>query len=208
MTSRSVSYQPLRVAVLGVIAVAATIVACSSRVGSDLVGPQPTGGKPLATQTIPDVLPNLPAPKGVYFEYQVEQPVMSAPGSPAPRYPDILKNAGVSGEVIASFVVDTTGMADVRSLKVLRSSHQLFVNSIVAALPDMRFTPAMVGGRKVRQLVMQPFVFQIADTTKAVSKPAPSRDSTATAWHLVPIYDSTKAPWKMVPSSVKPPQSR
>ena len=208
MTRRSISYRPLRVAVLGVAAIAATIVACSSRVGSDLVGPQPTGGKPLATQTISDVLPNLPAPKGVYFEYQVEQPVMAAPGSPAPRYPDILKQAGVAGEVIVSFVVDTTGIADVRSLKVLRSSHQLFANSIVAALPDMRFTPALVGGKKVRQLVNEPFVFQIADTTKAASKPALSRDSTATAWHLVPVYDSTRALWKMVPFTFKPRQSR
>ena len=208
MTSRSVSYQPLRVAVLGVIAIAATIAACSSRVGSDLVGPQPTGGKPLATQTILDVLPGPRVAKGVYFEYQVEQPVMAAPGSPAPRYPDILKQAGVAGEVIVSFVVDTTGTADVGSLKVLRSSHQLFVNSIVTALPDMRFTPALVGGKKVKQLVMQPFVFQIAGTTKAASKPAPSRDSTATAWHLVPVYDSTRALWKMVPFTFKPRQSR
>ena len=96
MTRKSVSYQPLRVAVLGVIAIAATIAACSSRVGSDLVGPQPTGGKPVAAQSVPGVHPGVVA-KGVYFEYQVEQPVMAAPGSPAPRYPDILKKAGVSG---------------------------------------------------------------------------------------------------------------
>src|ERR1035437_3280868 len=107
MTRRSISYRPLRVAVLGVVAIAGTIVACSSRVGSDLVGPQPTGGKPLATQTISDVLPNVPAPKGVYFEYQVEQPVMAAPGSPAPRYPDILKQAGGAGGGIVLFVWET-----------------------------------------------------------------------------------------------------
>src|ERR1019366_333449 len=203
MTRRSVSHQPLRMAALGAVAVVAIIAACSSRIGSDLTSPQPMGGKRLSAQVSK---PTQLGSDAVYFEYQVENPVMSAPGSAAPRYPDILKSAGVSGEVIASFVVDTTGLADVGSLKVIRSSHQLFVNSIVAAMPDMRFTPAMVGGRKVKQLVMQPFVFQIADTTKAVSKPAPSRDSTATAWHLVPIYDSTKAPWKMVPFTFKPRQ--
>jgi beta-lactamase regulating signal transducer with metallopeptidase domain len=172
MTRRSVSYQPLRVAVLGAIAIVATIAACSSRVGSDLVGPQPTAGKPLSAQSIP----NMPGPKvakGVYFEYQVEQPVMAAAGSPAPRYPDILKTAGVSGEVIASFVVDTTGIADVGSRKVIKSSHELFVNAVAAALPDMRFTPALVGGKKVKQLVMEPFVFQIVDSAKAASKSAP-----------------------------------
>jgi TonB family protein len=195
MTRPTVSYQPLRVAVLGVIAVAATIAACSSRVGSDLVGPQPTGGKLLATQTIPDVLPGPRVAKGVYFEYQVEQPVMAVPGSPAPRYPDILKKAGVSGEVIASFVVDTTGKADVNSLKVLRSSHELFMNSVATALQDMRFTPALVGGRKVKQLVMQPFVFQIADSTNAASKLAPRNDT-------MPGF------LKLTPSVIKPPPGR
>ena len=176
MTRQSISYRPLRAALLGVVAVVAVIAACSSRVGGDLVGPQPTGGKPVATQIVPKAGPAKPVLMGrdaVYFEYQVENPVMSAPGSPAPRYPDILKTAGVSGEVIASFVVDTTGLADVGSLKVIRSSHQLFVNSIVAAMPNMRFTPAMVGGRKVKQLVMEPFVFQSADNTKAASKSVP-----------------------------------
>ena len=194
MTSRSVSYQPLRVAVLGVIAVAATIAACSSRVGSDLVGPQPTGGKPVAAQSAPGVRPSV-VTKGVYFEYQVQQPVMAAPGSPAPRYPDILKKAGVSGEVIASFVVDTTGMADVRSLKVIRSSHQLFVDAIVAALPDMRFTPALVGGRKVKQLVMEPFVFQVVDGPNAAAK-------------LVPGHDTMPSVLKLAPSVIKPPPGR
>lgn len=194
MTRQSVSYQPLRVAVLGVIAVAATIAACSSRVGSDLVGPQPTGGKPVAGQATPGVHPGVVA-KGVYFEYQVEQPVMAVPGSPSPRYPDILKQAGVAGEVIASFVVDTTGLAEVASLKVLRSSHQLFVNSVVTALPNMRFTPALVGGRKVKQLVMQPFVFQIADTT-----------STVPTGVLLP--GNMKGIRELPPSVIKPPPGR
>jgi TonB family protein len=195
MTRTSVSHQPLRMAALGAIAVVAIIAACSSRIGSDLTGPQPTGGKRVATQSTPGARPSITSAKGVYFEYQVEQPVMAASGSPAPRYPDILKAAGVSGEVIASFVVDTTGLADVGSLKVIRSSHQLFVNSIVAAMPNMRFTPAMVGGRKVKQLVMEPFVFQIMDGPNAAAK-------------LVPGHDTMPGVLKLAPSVIKPPPSR
>ena len=194
MTRQSISHQPLRAAALGAVAVVAIIAACSSRIGSDLVGPQPTGGKPVAAQSAPGVRPSV-VTKGVYFEYQVQQPVMAAPGSPAPRYPDILKKAGVSGEVIASFVVDTTGMADVRSLKVIRSSHQLFVDAIVAALPDMRFTPALVGGRKVKQLVMEPFVFQVVDGPNAAAK-------------LVPGHDTMPGVLKLAPSVIKPPPGR
>ena len=67
----------------------------------------------------------------------------------------------VEGEVLAQFVVDTTGRAEPNSLKVLKSSHDLFVQSVKNALPQMRFIPAEVGGRKVKQLVQQPFTFSI-----------------------------------------------
>ena len=96
-----------------------------------------------------------------YFEFQVEKPVVPAPGSISPRYPDMLRQAGVEGEVLAQFVVDTTGKAEPGSLKILKSSHDMFVQSVKNALPQMRFIPAEVGGRKVKQLVQQPFTFSI-----------------------------------------------
>ena len=96
-----------------------------------------------------------------YFEFQVEKPVSQAPGSAAPRYPDILRQAGVEGEVLATFVVDTTGRADVSSFKVLRTTHEAFSTAVRQALPSMRFIPAEVGGKKVKQLVQQPFSFAI-----------------------------------------------
>jgi protein TonB len=96
-----------------------------------------------------------------YFEFQVEKPVVPAPGSASPRYPDMLRQAGVEGEVLAQFVVDTTGRAEPGSLKILKSSHDLFVQAVKNALPNMRFIPAEVGGRKVKQLVQQPFTFAI-----------------------------------------------
>lgn len=96
-----------------------------------------------------------------YFEFQVEKPVVPAPGSVSPRYPDMLRQAGVEGEVLAQFIVDTTGRAEPGSLKVLKQSHDLFVQSVKNALPQMRFIPAEVGGRKVKQLVQQPFTFSI-----------------------------------------------
>jgi protein TonB len=95
------------------------------------------------------------------MEFQVEKPVMQAPGSASPRYPDILKSAGVEGEVIAQFVVDTTGRAEINTFKVLKASHDLFASAVKNALPNMRFIPAEVGNRKVKQLVQQPFVFGI-----------------------------------------------
>lgn len=96
-----------------------------------------------------------------YFDFQVEKPVAPLPGGAGPRYPDILRSGGVEGEVLAQFVVDTTGRVESGSFKVLRSSHAMFEAAVRSALPNMRFLPAEVGGRKVKQLVQQPFVFAL-----------------------------------------------
>jgi protein TonB len=96
-----------------------------------------------------------------YFEFQVEKQVAGMPNNPSPRYPDMLRSANVEGEVLAQFVVDTTGRAEMNTFKVLKSSHDLFTNSVKAALANMRFYPAEVGGRKVKQLVQMPFVFSL-----------------------------------------------
>ncbi|HEY2377734.1 MAG TPA: TonB family protein [Gemmatimonadaceae bacterium] len=94
-----------------------------------------------------------------YFEFQVEKQVAALPDNPRPRYPDMLRSANVEGEVLAQFVVDTTGRAEMNTFKVLKTSHDLFTNSVRSALANMRFYPAEVGGRKVKQLVQMPFVF-------------------------------------------------
>jgi protein TonB len=96
-----------------------------------------------------------------YFAFQVEQPVTPIANTGVPRYPDILRQAGVEGDVLATFVVDTTGRADPGTLRILRASHELFAAAVKQALPAMRFVSAEVGGKKVKQLVQQPFSFAI-----------------------------------------------
>jgi protein TonB len=96
-----------------------------------------------------------------YFDFQVEKPAMAAPGGPTPNYPEMLRTAGVEGTVLAQFVVDTMGRADMSTFKVLKSDNELFSLAVKNTLPRMRFLPAEVGGRKVKQLVQQPFGFNI-----------------------------------------------
>jgi protein TonB len=96
-----------------------------------------------------------------YFEFQVEKQAAAAPGSVGPTYPDMLKQAGIEGQVLASFVVDTSGRAEMSTFKVITSTHEQFTQAVRRALPQMRFLPAEVGGRKVKQLVQQPFGFTI-----------------------------------------------
>jgi TonB family protein len=105
-----------------------------------------------------------PAPTSVdqpYFEFQVEKQATPRPGNAQPPYPDMLKSANVEGEVVAQFVVDTTGRVEMSTFKVLKSSHDLFTTSVKSTLVNMRFDPAEIAGRKVRQIVQMPFVFSL-----------------------------------------------
>lgn len=97
-----------------------------------------------------------------YFEFQVEKPAAMAPGTNNMQYPEMLRSAQVEGTVLASFVVDTEGKAEMETFKVLRSDHELFTNAVKRALPRIRYLPAEVGGKPVKQLVQQPFVFNLA----------------------------------------------
>jgi protein TonB len=93
---------------------------------------------------------------------QVEKQVAVVPGSTAPRYPESLRSSGVEGQVIAEFVVDEQGRTEGGSVRFVRSDNQLFEDAVRVALRRMRFIPAEVGGRKVKQLVQMPFVFTLS----------------------------------------------
>lgn len=107
-------------------------------------------------------LDDQPTPGTPYFEFQVEKPASMVPGTRTMQYPELLRSAEVEGTVLASFVVGTDGVPDLSTFKVLRSDHELFTNAVKTSLPTARYTPAEVGGRKVKQLVQQPFVFSLA----------------------------------------------
>ena len=121
-------------------------------------------GKGVAGGTSKGIVGGTPTPVNdnqTYFEFQVEKQVTPDPRNAPPRYPDMLRSANVEGEVLAQFVVDTTGRADMSTFKVLKSTHDLFTNAVKAALPNMRFFPAEVGGKHVKQLVQMPFQFNL-----------------------------------------------
>ena len=101
------------------------------------------------------------ASEGVYEE--IVRPMLLS-GSRTPKYPEILREAGVEGEVLVSFAVDESGEPDVATLKVIQSTHELFSVAVREALPGMRFRPAERGGRKVKLTVQEPFTFTLVGT--------------------------------------------
>jgi TonB family protein len=97
-----------------------------------------------------------------YFMFEVEKMAESLPGNPEPAYPGILRQTRQEGKVVASFVVDTSGRADMSTFKVLESTNALLTNEVRKVLPQYRFRPAEIGGRKVRVLVQLPFEFRLS----------------------------------------------
>ena len=94
-----------------------------------------------------------------WLESQVEKPALPRSGNPSPTYPSTLESLRVEGTVLAQFVVDTLGRADIRTFEVLVSTNELFSASLRAVLARWRFYPAEAGGHKVKQIVQLPLKF-------------------------------------------------
>jgi len=92
---------------------------------------------------------------------EVEEQAERDPASAAPAYPRQLMAMGVEGYAAMRFVVDSAGVVDLSSVRVIDFTHPEFVNAVRSAMPGMRFTPARLGDKPVRQLAEQVFRFQI-----------------------------------------------
>ena len=124
------------------------IIACSAHLtDSSVIG----GKRPIDVTNAPAM-----------FEFQVEERAHLIAGLGKIVYPPAMRTANQSGEVLAQFVVDTTGLVIRETFKVLRSPDPLFTQSVADALPSLRFTPARAGGHAVRQLIQSPFTFSLS----------------------------------------------
>ena len=107
---------------------------------------------------------------------EVDSTVIYDPTSAAPEYPLHLMNQGIEGFAMVRYVVDSTGLVDTMTYRVLNATHGDFAVAVRRALPHMHFRPAMQSGKRVRQLVEQTFRFRIAptaDTTRKKPDPKP-----------------------------------
>jgi TonB family protein len=111
----------------------------------------------------------------VRTEFEVEKQVSVKSGGGAMRYPPELKAEGVEGEVLASFVVDTTGVALLDTFRAIRSTDGRFTAAVFEGVRAMRFHPAEVHGQKVRQLLTgpRPSLFPRTRTDDAAFPPLP-----------------------------------
>ena len=72
-----------------------------------------------------------------------------------PRYPKAVEALGVEGRVAVEFVIDTAGKVQPGSIRIVESTHAVFVPPTREAVAKGLFKPARLSGHPVRQLTRQ-----------------------------------------------------
>jgi protein TonB len=78
-----------------------------------------------------------------------------------PVYPFEMRRAGITGEVLVGFIVDSNG--DVRDAYAIRSNQREFEAAAIQAVMKWKFRPGRKGGRAVNTRMQVPIVFSITD---------------------------------------------
>lgn len=113
-------------------------------------------------------LANLVAGLRLYTADQVDQPAFPDTAEPvSPIYPDSLLRRGLEGRVLAEFVVDSAGKAEMETFGVVFSTDRLFTDAVRRAVARARFVPAVMDGKAVRQLMQVPISFVTAAAVEA-----------------------------------------
>lgn len=93
-------------------------------------------------------------PAGVRSAKDVDVPARVADGFAfVPRYPAESRASGVGGRVIVELVVDTDGAVERSSPGLVAANTSDLAAATLAAAQRLRFVPATLGGKPVRQLV-------------------------------------------------------
>lgn len=80
---------------------------------------------------------------------------------PMPRYPAVLRQAGIEGRVMVETVLDTLGRAEPALARVVSSPHPMFDPEALAVVTASRYQPARVRGQAVRVRIRVPISFEI-----------------------------------------------
>jgi len=81
--------------------------------------------------------------------------------NPGPHYPERLRDAGVEGEALAEFVVDSEGRVDSESVRIVRATRPEFGQAVSEAVQKWVFSPQHDHGATVCQRWLQPFAFEL-----------------------------------------------
>lgn len=105
--------------------------------------------------------PRPDAGQGNPWSLFVDERIPQALTQPMPRYPELLRQAGVEGSVLLEAIIDTTGRVDSASLSVVFATNPEFAAAARESAKRTLFRPGRVNGRAVRISVRLPFEFRI-----------------------------------------------
>lgn len=80
---------------------------------------------------------------------------------PRLAYPEVLRRAGVEGRVVVEAVLDTLGVVEAGSVRVVSGAHALMDEAARDVVAGSRYRPARVASRAVRVRVSVPIVFSM-----------------------------------------------
>jgi TonB family protein len=115
----------------------------------------------IALHTVPKPANELVFPSVAFEMQDVDIQAEPLPTNPKPRYPPSMQRRQVQARFGVYFVIDTSGHIDLSSIELPTVSHEDFLHEVLVVLPKWTFEPAVVGGRRVRERVLQPFNFQL-----------------------------------------------
>ncbi len=95
----------------------------------------------------------------VLSESEVDDPPSLLTAGPL-RYPQVLREAGITGSVTLSFIIDTEGRVEEQGMEVLAATHPGFVAAATETIRASRFHPAKSHGAAVRVRVRQTIGFR------------------------------------------------
>ncbi len=128
----------------------------------------PTGGEPAnqssaarSDETNTISVQRMTSNDDAYSILDVDSSAVRDPSSAAPAYPPAMMHLAIEGSATIKFVIDTAGRVDLGTVQTLTATNAAFANAVLVALPRMRFHPARIGERAVRQVSQQEFKFQL-----------------------------------------------
>ena len=106
-----------------------------------------------------------------FSDIEVDSAASRHPDSEGPIYPPKLMAKGIEGSVLATFIVNIDGRPDLDTYIALEATDSLFAKAVRDALPRMKFRPAKINDKTVRQLVEQRFIFKVVAAPEPIKKP-------------------------------------
>ena len=120
---------------------------------------KPTDLTPAAT------IARLVEQRSVFTADQVDVPArVDSSALTRPVYPDSLFMNGVPGRVVVEFVVTQGGDVVMDTFSPVSSTHPALTEAVRRSIKDQQYIPATKEGKRVQQLVQQPFNF-VPDST-------------------------------------------